>query len=524
MLARRQAHIDCPARPKELILFHRETGARGAEAQALLQQYKEEKMPQLWEERLKKQPLLPNPISPLPKTPIRLKTPLEKVHRHYPEKRIMYSPSEATPNKRSKLNAPAEDLDLQHDPVEISLEQPDEVFVVSPDPRLKGVYFGTPEKLSDCENEREHENKLKKESIKNIIMDITDLMEIKEVTYTNIKDTHEESNIDLSNNNQQKDSCDNDDNNKLKEKTRDKNSKDSESKEGARKDQSKIHKKSSKNNSETKKESRVSKHENEAKKDKSKKDKKKDKIEVPTIKPEDTRTPEQIQPEPPIHVNQDPDNTPAASATHPSEHRSIDSEDFPYSSIIEDSEIYGQMKYDKTFNLNDLNLDIESHHSLMRHMLQFKHKDATPYVPVEVENVQNKAVVQKLVVETYKKLQQTQEERVVLNIGGQCFQTSRVTLRADPTSLFGVMLREGCPLRPSSMSGRSTYFFDRDPAHFRFILNYLRNGAMLDASTLPRERRYLMELLTEVRFYRLSGLEDIVQARLRQVTGKNEQY
>ena len=154
--------------------------------------------------------------------------------------------------------------------MEISLEQPDEVFVVSPDPRLKGVYFGTPEKLSDSENECENENKLKKESVKNIIMDITDLMEIKEVTYTNIKDTHEESNIDLSNtnqqkdtcqgdnsnklkektndidssynNNQQKDSCDNDVNNKLKEKTRDKNSKDSESKEGARKDQSKIHK------------------------------------------------------------------------------------------------------------------------------------------------------------------------------------------------------------------------------------------------------------------------------------------
>ena len=112
MLARRQAHIDCPARPKELILFHRKTGARGAEAQALLQQYKEEKMPQLWEERHKKQPLLPNPIRPLPKPSIRLKTPLEKVNRLYPEKRIMNSPSEATPNKRSKLNAPAEDLDL----------------------------------------------------------------------------------------------------------------------------------------------------------------------------------------------------------------------------------------------------------------------------------------------------------------------------------------------------------------------------------------------------------------------------
>ena len=46
-----------------------------------------------------------------------------------------------------------EDLDLQHDPVEISLDQPDEVFHTSPDPRLEGVYFEPPQRLSDSEDE-----------------------------------------------------------------------------------------------------------------------------------------------------------------------------------------------------------------------------------------------------------------------------------------------------------------------------------------------------------------------------------
>ena len=37
---------------------------------------------------------------------------------------------------------------------------------------------------------------------------------------------------------------------------------------------------------------------------------------------------------------------------------------------------------------------------------------------------------------------------------------------------------------------------------------------MVQEGTLPRERRYLSELLTEVRFYLLRGLEDAILARL----------
>lgn len=116
--------------------------------------------------------------------------------------------------------------------------------------------------------------------------------------------------------------------------------------------------------------------------------------------------------------------------------------------------------------------------------------------------------------ETFLHFQQVQEERIVLNIGGQCFQTSKVSMRADPGSKFGRMMRRDCPFRPA----KNTYFFDRDPSHFRFILNYMRNGGHLDVSLLPREKRYLSELLSEVRFYELSGLEEIVLDRMKQVT------
>ena len=115
---------------------------------------------------------------------------------------------------------------------------------------------------------------------------------------------------------------------------------------------------------------------------------------------------------------------------------------------------------------------------------------------------------------TFHNLQQVQEAQVTLVIGGKTFVTSRVTLRADPDSLLAQMLRPTCPMRPSG----HIYFFDRDPAHFRFVLNYLRNGGHLDSMTLPHEKRYLLELLTECRFFCLRGLEEIVLDRLEQLT------
>ena len=116
---------------------------------------------------------------------------------------------------------------------------------------------------------------------------------------------------------------------------------------------------------------------------------------------------------------------------------------------------------------------------------------------------------------TFNLLQRIQESKVILNIGGQIFVTSELTLRIVPNSLFGLMFANGSPLRPSNRMFR----FDRDPSHFRIILMYLRNGAQLDLELLPFEKRYLLELLNEARFYCLEGLVSLIRERLRRTTG-----
>ena len=73
-----------------------------------------------------------------------------------------------------------------------------------------------------------------------------------------------------------------------------------------------------------------------------------------------------------------------------------------------------------------------------------------------------------------KKLQETQEEMIILEVGNQQFYTSRMTMRADTNSLLVMLF---C---------RPTYYFDRDLSHFRFII--VKEGS------LPRETRYLVEM------------------------------
>ena len=164
----------------------------------------------------------------------------------------------------------------------------------------------------------------------------------------------------------------------------------------------------------------------------------------------------------------------------------------------------------KKIDIDNFSLSIVNYRAFFQHLLV---SDQTNTHTSEVsdvntaENVVDQRVVQKLEMEIFSKLQKTQEERIILEVGNQQFHTSRVTMRADPTSLFAMLFRKGCPFRPFISYGRATYFFYRDSAHFRVILNYLRNGAMVKEGSLPPERRYLLEILTEARYYRLWGLE-----------------
>jgi hypothetical protein len=75
------------------------------------------------------------------------------------------------------------------------------------------------------------------------------------------------------------------------------------------------------------------------------------------------------------------------------------------------------------------------------------------------------------------------------------------------------MLLPQYPFRPNNY----TYFFDRDPAHFRIILNYLRNGAQIEIAVLPKEQRYLYEIcrrpnITNSKGYRTLCVRDCTRS------------
>ena len=105
-------------------------------------------------------------------------------------------------------------------------------------------------------------------------------------------------------------------------------------------------------------------------------------------------------------------------------------------------------------------------------------------------------------------LDMIQRERVLLNVGGFKFETSRHTLRKDPKSLL------------ARLPPGNSVFLDRDGSHFRLILNYLRDDCQMGSpAVLPRERKYLLELKTECKYYNVKGLERIVERRIKQIEG-----
>ena len=79
----------------------------------------------------------------------------------------------------------------------------------------------------------------------------------------------------------------------------------------------------------------------------------------------------------------------------------------------------------------------------------------------------------------------SQQQRLYLNVGGTKFETSGSTLQADPSSLLALMILPSSPLKPYSVDNIYTYFLDRDPKLFHYILTYLRNGAELPLRCLP---------------------------------------
>ncbi|KAL9648287.1 hypothetical protein ABK040_001704 [Willaertia magna] len=117
---------------------------------------------------------------------------------------------------------------------------------------------------------------------------------------------------------------------------------------------------------------------------------------------------------------------------------------------------------------------------------------------------------------------------VTLNIGGTKFQTTSQTLTNNGPHFFSNLIDdrfssfENTAVTTNNNTNSDTeikeYFIDRDPTHFRYILNYLRNGGTCQ---LPSNSDILKELLEEACFYQIEGLIDKIKEELTELTSGN---
>ena len=129
-----------------------------------------------------------------------------------------------------------------------------------------------------------------------------------------------------------------------------------------------------------------------------------------------------------------------------------------------------------------------TYYNILRAISAMHHSSSTPYQERKEEHnsMTNLGYMQLSV------FQEVQENQMKLSIGGKIFLTSKVTLQAEPNSLFGMLFRKSCSMRP--ING-DTYNFDRNPRYFEFLLDYIRNVGHCDLMVLPREKGALLALL-----------------------------
>ncbi|KAI1695797.1 BTB/POZ domain-containing protein [Ditylenchus destructor] len=97
---------------------------------------------------------------------------------------------------------------------------------------------------------------------------------------------------------------------------------------------------------------------------------------------------------------------------------------------------------------------------------------------------------------------------VRLNVGGKTFQTSKDTLSRYPESFLARLVNGALS---SEKDETGAFLIDRDPQHFRVILNYLRNGELV----MDRNEIAVKELLREADFYGLHALVEEINNPIR---------
>ena len=83
-------------------------------------------------------------------------------------------------------------------------------------------------------------------------------------------------------------------------------------------------------------------------------------------------------------------------------------------------------------------------------------------------------------------------DQVSLNVGGHTFETSMTTMTKDPHSLLAKIAHHDLGTSRSA-------FIDRDGTHFRYILNFLRDGSCV----LPPKEHQQQELQREAEYFQV---------------------
>ncbi|CAJ0574109.1 unnamed protein product, partial [Mesorhabditis spiculigera] len=101
--------------------------------------------------------------------------------------------------------------------------------------------------------------------------------------------------------------------------------------------------------------------------------------------------------------------------------------------------------------------------------------------------------------------------RVVLDVGGTEFVTTVETLTSIPETYFEALFNRWSDGEPSS----SSIFLDRDPTHFRHILNFYRNR-VVPVGLSAQEKQ---ELSAEAAFYNIQELTSALEGTIQLAIG-----
>lgn len=98
---------------------------------------------------------------------------------------------------------------------------------------------------------------------------------------------------------------------------------------------------------------------------------------------------------------------------------------------------------------------------------------------------------------------------IKVNIGGTVFTTSKTTLCSRSTFFSTLLAKEN-----ADRDEQGNLFVDRDPKHFAFILNYLRDSKCFLGNNDESE---LIEILNEATFYCLVDLKHGIEKKLHKI-------